>query len=152
MTEKEIDCSGYNFYCPEDRTYVIFDPQSREENDPLDALLGATDLWKAAIEKSKSEIQAEENIVVPLAELNPLGWVSSTGEVVSVVLQGVIARSDGEGSFRGGWFAVRSRVEAETELHADLEARLSETKAYLKKRWRKSGRRPGSRRAGRPPF
>ena len=88
MTEKEIDCSGFNFYCPEDRTYFIFDPQSREENDRLDALLGATDLWKAAIEKHKNEIPAAVSIMVPFAELHPVGWISSTGEVVSVVLHG----------------------------------------------------------------
>jgi hypothetical protein len=135
MIEKEIDCSGFNFYCPEDRAYVIFDPQSQEENDCLDALLGATDLWKAAIEKHKNEIPAAGSIIVPIAELHPVGWISSTGEVVSVVLQGVIARCKTKSQVSGGWFAVRSKVEveAEAELHADLEARLNETKAFLLK-------------------
>lgn len=44
--KKIIDCSGFNFHCPENRGYVIFDPQSQEENDRLDALLGATKFGK----------------------------------------------------------------------------------------------------------
>jgi hypothetical protein len=130
MTDKEIDCSGYHFHCPENRTYVIFDPQSQEENDRLDAALGATELWEAVIETHKSEFFAEGNFMVPFAELHPVGW-TSTGEVVSVVLQGVIGQSNSEGGFSGGWFAVRSRVEAEAELRTDLEAKLNELKAYL---------------------
>jgi hypothetical protein len=73
--------------------------------------------------------------MVPFAELHPVGWTSSTGEVVSVVLQGVIARLQNQRQVSGGWFAVRSKVEAEAEaeLHADLEARLNETKAFFLK-------------------
>jgi hypothetical protein len=35
------DVSGFHFYCPENRGYVIFDPESQEESNRLDALLGA---------------------------------------------------------------------------------------------------------------
>jgi hypothetical protein len=131
VIEKVIDCSGYNFYCPEDRTYVVFDPQSQEENDRLDALLGATQLWDAAIKERKRKMRASANYVEPFAELHPVGWTSCTGEIICVVLQGVFAKHSVAVQSRGVWFAVRSKVEAEDELHADLQARLDETEAYL---------------------
>ena len=31
MEARIIDTKGFNFHCPEDRSYVIFDPQNQEE-------------------------------------------------------------------------------------------------------------------------
>jgi hypothetical protein len=130
MSEKEIDCSGFNFYCPDDRSYVIFDPQSQEENDRLDALLGAKAIWEAAGEKYKSK--ASPGIAIPFVELHPVGW-TATDEVVSVVVQGVIGTVEGKNLYSGGWFAVRCKPGTETELQSDLQAKLKETQAFLKK-------------------
>jgi hypothetical protein len=56
MIEQTFDCSGFNFHCPENRGYVIFDPQTQEESERLDALLGATPLWQATIAKRRDEL------------------------------------------------------------------------------------------------
>jgi hypothetical protein len=133
MSEKEIDCSGFNFHCPENRSYVIFDPQSQEENDRLDALLGAKAIWEAAVQKYKSE--ASPGRAVPFVVLKPVGW-TSTDEVVSVVVQGVIGMHDDKSLGSGGWFAVRCKPGTESELQSDLQARLKETQAFLEKQLR----------------
>ena len=133
MSEKEIDCSGFSFHCPDDRSYVIFDPQSQDENDRLDALLGAKAIWEAAVKKYKNE--ASPGRAVPFVVVQPVGW-TSTDEVVSVVVQGVIGIHDNKSLGSGGWFAVRVKPGTEAELQSDLQARLLETKAFLEKQFR----------------
>jgi hypothetical protein len=70
MNVKKIDCTGFHFHCPDDRAYVIFNPQSQEENDRLDALFGATPLWKESLEKKRAKFQR----LKPNRNLPVHGW------------------------------------------------------------------------------
>src|SRR5258708_13244146 len=90
MKEESIDCTGFNFYTQPDKGYVVFDPQSQEENDRLDALLGATPLWQTTIAKRRKEFPpktGKNGTIMPFTELHPIGW-TDTGDIVAVILSG----------------------------------------------------------------
>jgi hypothetical protein len=126
MNENIIDCSGFNFHLQPDKGYVIFDPQSQEENDRLDQLLGATELWNASIEKKRKEIDlSDKRFIAPFSELHQVGWTENN-EIVAVVLAGAIGTGTRYDQIMttGQWFAVRLLAEAEAELKADLTAEL----------------------------
>jgi hypothetical protein len=80
MNEETFDCTGFNFHCPENKSYIFFDPQTQQENDRLDTLLGATKLWNASIEKHRNEIpSSEKGFISPFTELKPVGWTTRGG-------------------------------------------------------------------------
>jgi hypothetical protein len=129
--DKPIDCSGFNFHCPENRSYVIFDPQSQEENDRLDSLLGATPLWEKTIAQKRKEISTTETAMIsPFTEYHPVGW-TETGEGVLVVLAGAIAKHGNQILHKGQWFAVRCRPENAAELQQDLMEELEKRKLLV---------------------
>jgi hypothetical protein len=71
---KDIDPAGFNFHCPEKRSYVIFDPQTEEENNRLDQLLGAIKLWQACVKKRAAR-----------ARLSPPGGLSQPSRPVETM-------------------------------------------------------------------
>jgi hypothetical protein len=99
---KDINPAGFNFHCPDNRSYVIFDPQSQEENDRLDTVLGASTLWKSSIAKRFDALRkTDRTMIQPFSELIPVGFVATSDETVAVVLAGAIAKYDGESSTPG---------------------------------------------------
>jgi hypothetical protein len=128
MNSPIINCSGFYFHCPKDRSYVVFAPQSQEENDRLDVLLGATPLMQARIEELRKEIdRLDKDTICPFTAMHPVGW-PDTGDAIAVVLSGTI------GKYRGGknfgkcrWYAVRLSSESgEAELKKDLQEEVEE--------------------------
>jgi hypothetical protein len=136
MNEEQVfDCTGFNFHNPDDppRGYIIFDPQSDEENNRLDAMLGATALWQEVIAKQQKQVDPGTDQIGNLTaftELIPVGY-SPTGEIIAVVVQGHMALAEGKLMVDGAWFALRFPPEAEHEVKADLTANLKERQAYL---------------------
>jgi hypothetical protein len=129
---KDINPAGFNFHCPDNRSYVIFDPQSQEENDRLDTVLGASTLWKSSIAKRFDALRKTDGTMIqPFTELIPVGFVATSDETVAVVLAGVIAKYDGGIQHTGQWFAVRFREDAVAELKEDLRTELSQRKQAL---------------------
>src|ERR1700675_111262 len=82
MEPRIIDTKGFNFRCPQDRSYVIFDPQDQEEYDRLDAVLGGTEIFETAIKKLKGEMPKG-----PIAEsqIHPVG-LTNLGEVIAIIV------------------------------------------------------------------
>ena len=129
MNERIIDCSGSNFLCPENRGYVIFDPESQEENDRLDQLLGATKLWQQTLEKKRKTMgrHTQRVAICPFSELHPVGY-TETAEAVCVVLAGNTGK---EFQATGQWFAVRVTAGGEAELLKDLQEEIEVRKQKL---------------------
>lgn len=139
--KEDLDCSGFNFHCPERRGYVIFDPQSQEESDRLDALLGATPLWRSVLEKRQSKLAAPEGeirAIEAFTELLPVGWTSND-EVVAVVVAGAAGFIERKLNVSGQWFAVRFPVQAEAELKSDLQTELRQRNAKIEQAVAKLG-------------
>jgi hypothetical protein len=128
-----VDCTGFNFYCQEGRTYVIFDPQSQDEYDRLDKLLGGSELLENAFrEKAGQFPDTDRPRVQPFTELKPVGFVaSSENETVAVILAGAIGKLNDEFQANGDWFAVRFREDALVELKNDLRTELEQRKQKL---------------------
>lgn len=89
MEPRIIETKGFNFHCPENRSYVFFDPQDQSERERLDAILGATEIFETAIEKLKTEMPKGRNTIAPFLEIHPVG-LTNLGEIVAVVLQGAV--------------------------------------------------------------
>jgi hypothetical protein len=129
---KDINPAGFNFHCPEKRSYVIFDPQSQEENDRLDVLLGASKLWERSIAKKVNALRKTETTTIqPFTELIPVAFIAASDEFVAVVLAGAIAKYDAGIQHTGQWFAVRVREDAVAELKEDLRTELEQRKQAL---------------------
>jgi hypothetical protein len=132
MNVKKIDCTGFHFHCPDDRAYVIFNPQSQEENDRLDALFGATPLWKESLEKKRAKFQRlNQARIEPFTELYPVGITPSADETVAVVIAGAAAWLNDQFHSQGQWFAVRFTERTVVELKTDLRAELVRRKDAL---------------------
>jgi hypothetical protein len=143
MKESLLDCSGFNFYCPENRGYVIFDPETEEENDRLDAVLGAASIWKSVVAKQRDKVAAPTvgiGSIHAFTELLPVAWTRNN-EVVAVVVTGALGFVDGKLNISAQWFAVRFPVQAEAELKSDLQTELEQRKGQVEQALTKSGGR-----------
>ena len=126
--QREIDCTSFNFHLPQDRSYAIFDPQSQEENDRLDALLGATPLWQAVLEEQFADLEKAGggSAIQPFSWLIPVGKASTSEEAIAVIVVGAVALYKGERQEASGqWFVLRYRPETREELIGDLRRELS---------------------------
>jgi hypothetical protein len=147
MNEEQVfDCSGFNFHNPNPpRGYLIFDPQSEEENNRLDTMLGATALWQSAVEKQRNQVsRSGKGVHGPIdlfTEFYPVGWADND-DVIAVIVSGSMGYIEGKLHVNGQWLAVRLPASAEAELKADLEADLKLRHANLETEIRKAGAQP----------
>ena len=78
--QREIDCTSFNFHLPQDRSYAIFDPQSKKTRATIATIINALIIQakRIAIEVVDRQIESE---------LEWLYWVKAAQDAVDTLNQ-----------------------------------------------------------------
>jgi len=81
------DVSEFTFGSPPGRSYLVYEPQNREEIDRFRALIGTEKIIDRLLEERPKKKPLAEGEIEDLLAYEPVGYTTK-GEIISVIIEG----------------------------------------------------------------